>query len=107
MNATFNEFVQKTAATVRSYDGLQDLENAVWETVCGLDTDELKQNVDESDDWKNTGHSNNAWTECNAPNFADAQALGDWDGFDVADIQELCQEILNVIVERDGNPDEQ
>lgn len=104
---TYNEFTTKVAATVRGFSNMQDLENAVWEAVCGADPDKLKEHLEASDEWTETGHQNDAWTQNNAPNFSDASALGDWEGFDLSSVQEFCQDVLNAVVDAKGIPEEE
>ena len=104
---SYNEFVNKIAQSVRGFGDRQDMENAVWEAVCGADIDELAAHLETSDDWTQTGHCNDAWAQSYAPNFADADALGDWEGFDRSSVQELCQDVFNELAEIKGIPDEE
>lgn len=99
---TYNELVKLTAASVRSYHGLRDLENAVWEAVCGADQDQLAEHLELSDDWASTGHCNDWWAQRNTPNFPDSTTLGDWAGFDLASVMEFCQDVFNALAEQNG-----
>jgi hypothetical protein len=100
------EFIAHIVAIVRDYDGRRGLACAVFEAVCGADEDELEEHLEyrDSDVWEASGHCHNAWTEHNAPDFADANALGDWGKYSLASVQELCQAIMNAVIIRDGAP---
>jgi hypothetical protein len=95
---------QLITASVRPYENQFDLENAVFEAVCNADPEILETLLDKSDAWMETGHYNDSWAQNNTPNYADASTLGDWTGYSLESVQLLCQDVLEAVIARDGNP---
>ena len=99
---TYEQYVAELAAKLTAFDAGSELENAVYEAVCG--SSEVFEYINESSDWANSGFAVNGSKANNeSPNFSDCTKLGDWDGYDLSDVQVLMQDVYNAAIAEKAN----
>ena len=95
---TYEQYVAKLATKLTAFNVGNELENAVYEAVCG--DSEVFEYINESYDWANSGFAvNGSKAQKESPNFADCTTLGEWDGYDLSDVQVLMQDVYNAALE--------
>lgn len=93
----YEDFVADIAGTVESPSAPTGLTLRVFDAVCSAPLPLLAKHLRHSDDWENSGAYHNAWTLKHAPDYPDPFDLGEWIGYDLASVQELCQDVLDRI----------
>ena len=99
-----NEIISTMAAMFDRETDREDLANEIWGEVCGMDPafhEYMIEMVDDDADWRETGAPDNgSRAQSLYRDFAEASALGDWDGYNLESVQELLQTIMDAVCDR-------
>ena len=85
----YEAMIAEISKTVRPHDGTDsDLQNAVFEAVCGFDPEVMEQHLEQSDDWAETGRYSERFP---------ADSLGEWPGADVSSVQDILESVYDEV----------
>jgi hypothetical protein len=94
--------VAEIARTVKRGNGL--LEEDVFHTVCTLPDAVLDSLVARCDGWVDAWHCVDLCAKKNPSNFADCQALVEWNGYQLESLDELVDDVMVAYIKH--NPEE-